>query len=75
MTHCSCFLCQTCFKTFFSSAIKEKSIDQLVCPQCGKPEVKDPGRMEESMDYFNLLDTQVSSPDPPTQKVTCGNWR
>ncbi|XP_056913239.1 E3 ubiquitin-protein ligase RNF31 isoform X1 [Takifugu flavidus] len=65
MTHCSCFLCQTCFKTFFSSAIKEKSIDLLVCPQCGKPEVKDPGRMEESMDYFNLLDTQIRHFLPP----------
>lgn len=59
MTHCSCFLCQTCFKTFFTSAIKEKSIDQLICPQCGKPEIRGHGRMEESMEYFNLLDTQV----------------
>ncbi|KAG7219153.1 hypothetical protein INR49_006312 [Caranx melampygus] len=59
MTHCSCFLCQTCFKTFFSAAIKERSVDQLVCPQCGRPEVRGQGGMEESMDYFNLLDTQV----------------
>lgn len=61
MTHCSCFLCQTCFKTFFSSAIKEKSIDQLVCPQCGRPEVKGQGGME----YFNLLDTQIRHFLPP----------
>ncbi|XP_029309076.1 E3 ubiquitin-protein ligase RNF31 isoform X3 [Cottoperca gobio] len=61
MTHCSCFLCQTCFKMFFSSAIKEKSIDQLVCPQCGRPEVKGPGGME----YFNLLDTQIRHFLPP----------
>ncbi|XP_074545545.1 E3 ubiquitin-protein ligase RNF31 isoform X2 [Halichoeres trimaculatus] len=59
MTHCSCFLCQTCFKSFFSAAIKEKSIEQLACPQCGRPEVKGHGGMEESMDYFNLLDTQI----------------
>ncbi|XP_068605071.1 E3 ubiquitin-protein ligase RNF31 [Brachionichthys hirsutus] len=59
MTHCSCFLCQTCFKTFFSSAIKEKSVNQLVCPQCGKPEIKGHGELEESVDYFNLLDTQI----------------
>ncbi|XP_068197662.1 E3 ubiquitin-protein ligase RNF31 isoform X2 [Antennarius striatus] len=65
MTHCSCFLCQTCFKTFFSSAIKEKSISQLVCPQCGKPEVKGHGGFEESMDYFNLLDTQIRHFLPP----------
>ncbi|KAM3605454.1 uncharacterized protein V6R79_025843 [Siganus canaliculatus] len=57
MTHCSCSLCQTCFKMFFSSAIKEKSIDQLVCPQCGHPDIR--GGMEESMDYFSLLDTQI----------------
>uniref|UniRef100_A0A8C3A3Y2 Si:dkey-181m9.8 n=1 Tax=Cyclopterus lumpus TaxID=8103 RepID=A0A8C3A3Y2_CYCLU len=61
MTHCSCFLCQTCFKTFFLSAIKEKSVDQLVCPQCGRPEVRGQGRME----YFNLLDTQIRHFLPP----------
>ncbi|XP_071348871.1 E3 ubiquitin-protein ligase RNF31 isoform X3 [Trachinotus anak] len=65
MTHCSCFLCQTCFKTFFSAAIKERSIDQLVCPQCGRPEVKGQGGMEECMDYFNLLDTQIRHFLPP----------
>ncbi|XP_026170416.1 E3 ubiquitin-protein ligase RNF31 isoform X2 [Mastacembelus armatus] len=65
MTHCSCFLCQTCFKTFFSAAIKERSIDQLVCPQCGKPEIRGQGGMEESMDYFNLLDTQIRHFLPP----------
>uniref|UniRef100_A0A3Q3KGG9 RNF31 C-terminal domain-containing protein n=1 Tax=Monopterus albus TaxID=43700 RepID=A0A3Q3KGG9_MONAL len=66
MTHCSCFLCQTCFKTFFSVAIKERSIDQLVCPQCGKPKIRRQGGMEEFMDYFNLLDTQVrGSPGGP----------
>ncbi|XP_033969756.1 protein ELC isoform X3 [Trematomus bernacchii] len=43
MTHCSCFLCESCFKAFFSSAIKEKSIDQLTCPQCGRPEVRGQG--------------------------------
>nr|XP_046264163.1 E3 ubiquitin-protein ligase RNF31 isoform X2 [Scatophagus argus] len=65
LTH-SCPICQeqvsftkTCFKTFFSSAIKEKSIDQLVCPQCGRPEIRGQRGMEESMDYFNLLDTQI----------------
>ncbi|RVE61393.1 hypothetical protein OJAV_G00170150 [Oryzias javanicus] len=59
MTHCSCFLCQTCFKAFFSVAIKERSVDQLVCPQCGKPEVRAQGGLEEATDYFNLLDTQI----------------
>ncbi|XP_073347595.1 E3 ubiquitin-protein ligase RNF31 isoform X2 [Pagrus major] len=71
LTH-SCPICQeqvsfskTCFKTFFSSAIKEKSIDQLVCPQCGRPEIRRQGGMEESMDYFNLLDTQIRHFLPP----------
>uniref|UniRef100_A0A667YDH6 Si:dkey-181m9.8 n=1 Tax=Myripristis murdjan TaxID=586833 RepID=A0A667YDH6_9TELE len=59
MTHCSCCLCQSCFKAYFSSAIKEKSIEQLVCPLCGRPEVRGRGGLEESVDYFNLLDTQI----------------
>uniref|UniRef100_H3CBN0 RING-type domain-containing protein n=1 Tax=Tetraodon nigroviridis TaxID=99883 RepID=H3CBN0_TETNG len=59
MTHCCCRLCQTCFRSFFSSAIREKSVHQLVCPQCGQPEVKGQGRPDEVMDYFNLLDTQI----------------
>ncbi|KAM8849745.1 E3 ubiquitin-protein ligase RNF31 isoform 3-T3 [Spinachia spinachia] len=61
MTHCACFLCQTCFKAFFLSAIKEKTINQLVCPQCGQPEVKG----QEEMEYFNLLDTQIRHFLPP----------
>ncbi|KAI9540676.1 hypothetical protein NQZ68_038726 [Dissostichus eleginoides] len=62
MTHCSCFLCESCFKAFFSSAIKEKSIDQLTCPQCGRPEVRGQGG---GMEYFNLLDTQIRHFLPP----------
>ncbi|XP_054870708.1 uncharacterized protein si:dkey-181m9.8 isoform X6 [Amphiprion ocellaris] len=65
MTHCSCFLCQSCFKLFFLAAIKERSVDQLVCPQCGQPEVRGPGGLEGSMDYFNLLDTQIRHFLPP----------
>lgn len=34
-------------------------MDHLVCPQCGKPEVRAQGGLEEATDYFNLLDTQV----------------
>ncbi|KAM9321716.1 E3 ubiquitin-protein ligase RNF31 isoform 2-T2 [Pholidichthys leucotaenia] len=59
MTHCSCFLCQSCFATFFSTAIRERQVHQLVCPQCGHPKVPAQGGLEESMDYFNLLDTQI----------------
>ncbi|XP_028297196.1 E3 ubiquitin-protein ligase RNF31 isoform X2 [Gouania willdenowi] len=59
MTHCSCFLCQTCFTTFFSAAIKERSVEQLVCPQCSQPKIRGQKGMEESVEYFNLLDTQI----------------
>ncbi|KAM4556131.1 E3 ubiquitin-protein ligase RNF31 isoform 1-T1 [Fundulus diaphanus] len=65
MTHCSCFLCRTCFTSFFSVAIKERSVDQLTCPQCGQPEIRGRGALGESMDYFNLLDTQIRHFLPP----------
>lgn len=59
MTHCSCTFCESCFKAYFSSVIKEKSIEHAVCPLCNEPDVRAAGRREESMEYFNLLDTQV----------------
>ncbi|XP_014868041.1 PREDICTED: E3 ubiquitin-protein ligase RNF31-like isoform X1 [Poecilia mexicana] len=65
MTHCSCFLCQSCFTSCFSIAIKERAIHQLTCPQCGQPEIRGQGALEESMDYFNLLDTQIRHFLPP----------
>ncbi|XP_017296084.1 E3 ubiquitin-protein ligase RNF31 isoform X2 [Kryptolebias marmoratus] len=65
MTHCSCFLCQRCFISFFSVAIKERGVHQLTCPQCNRPEVRGQGSLEETMDYFNLLDTQIRHFLPP----------
>ncbi|XP_062375839.1 uncharacterized protein si:dkey-181m9.8 isoform X2 [Sardina pilchardus] len=59
MTHCSCALCESCFKAYFSSVIKEKNIVHAVCPLCNKPDVRGPQSMEESMEYFSLLDTQI----------------
>ncbi|XP_053544638.1 uncharacterized protein si:dkey-181m9.8 isoform X2 [Ictalurus punctatus] len=59
MTHCSCTFCESCFKAYFSSVIKEKSIEHAVCPLCNEPDVRAAGRREESMEYFNLLDTQI----------------
>ncbi|XP_047224334.1 E3 ubiquitin-protein ligase RNF31 isoform X3 [Girardinichthys multiradiatus] len=44
---------------------KERSVDQLTCPQCGQPEIRGQGALEESMDYFNLLDTQIRHFLPP----------
>lgn len=60
MTHCSCTFCESCFKKYFSSVIKEKNIVHAVCPLCNLPDVQK-GRREESMEYFSLLDTQVWS--------------
>ncbi|XP_056149931.1 E3 ubiquitin-protein ligase RNF31 [Lampris incognitus] len=59
MTHCSCAFCENCFKAYFSSAIKEKSITQLVCPLCSQPDIRVQHGNEDFMDYFNLLDTQI----------------
>ncbi|KTF94900.1 hypothetical protein cypCar_00025360, partial [Cyprinus carpio] len=58
MTHCSCTFCESCFKKYFSSVIKEKNIVHVVCPLCNLPDVQR-GRREESMEYFSLLDTQI----------------
>ncbi|KAJ8272732.1 hypothetical protein GJAV_G00092810 [Gymnothorax javanicus] len=70
MTHCPCAFCEGCFKAYFSSVIKEKSIECVVCPLCSRPDVREPGRMEESMDYFNLLDTQIRHYlDPQTHEL------
>ncbi|KAK7877618.1 hypothetical protein WMY93_031630 [Mugilogobius chulae] len=57
MTHCCCSLCESCFKSWFSSAIREKNVEQFVCPLCGKPDFRDQPDLD--MDYFNLLDTQI----------------
>lgn len=59
MTHCPCALCESCFKAYFTTAIKEKTIDKLVCPLCSRPDIRGKQGMEDAMDYFNLLDTQV----------------
>ncbi|KAJ8406891.1 hypothetical protein AAFF_G00291670 [Aldrovandia affinis] len=70
MTHCSCAFCESCFKAYFSSVIKEKSIVSVVCPLCTEPDVRLPGRMEEAMDYFSLLDTQIRHYlDPQTHEL------
>lgn len=58
MTHCSCTFCESCFKKYFSSVIKEKNIVHAVCPLCNLPDVRG-GRREDTMEYFSLLDTQI----------------
>ncbi|KAI4874674.1 hypothetical protein NFI96_034602, partial [Prochilodus magdalenae] len=70
MTHCSCTFCESCFKAYFSSVIKEKSIVHAVCPLCNQPDVRGAGRREESMEYFSLLDTQIRHYlDPQTHEL------
>ncbi|XP_028833652.1 uncharacterized protein LOC114788884 isoform X2 [Denticeps clupeoides] len=59
MTHCSCAFCENCFKAYFSSVIKEKSIVHAVCPLCNKPDVRGAHGTEESAEYFSLLDTKI----------------
>ncbi|XP_064409832.1 uncharacterized protein SI:DKEY-181M9.8 isoform X2 [Latimeria chalumnae] len=59
MTHCGCTFCEDCFRTYFCSVIKEKSIIHVVCPVCSKPDLKQEGNTEEAMEYFNLLDIQI----------------
>ncbi|KAJ8336699.1 hypothetical protein SKAU_G00379190 [Synaphobranchus kaupii] len=70
MTHCPCAFCESCFKAYFSSVIKEKSIASVVCPLCNRPDVRGSASMEEVMDYFSLLDTQIRHYlDPQTHEL------
>ncbi|CAL8347779.1 unnamed protein product [Merluccius merluccius] len=59
MTHCQCALCASCFKAYFTTAIKERTVDKLVCPLCSRPDIRGKQGMGDAMDYFNLLDTQI----------------
>ncbi|KAL0966901.1 hypothetical protein UPYG_G00302010 [Umbra pygmaea] len=71
MTHCPCAFCESCFKAYFSQAIKERSIVQVVCPLCSRPDMRTGrGGVEEAMEYFNLLDTQIRHYlDPQTHEL------
>ncbi|XP_031419004.1 uncharacterized protein si:dkey-181m9.8 isoform X2 [Clupea harengus] len=70
MTHCSCAFCESCFKAYFSSVIKEKSIVHAVCPLCNHPDVRGAQCLEESVEYFSLLDTQIRHYlDPETYEL------
>ncbi|KAM5158197.1 uncharacterized protein ACMZJ9_009450 [Mantella aurantiaca] len=59
LIHCNCYLCEQCFIRHFTSVINEKSIIHVVCPLCNIPELEENGNSDESMEYFNLLDTQI----------------
>ncbi|KAM4705572.1 E3 ubiquitin-protein ligase RNF31-like [Rhinophrynus dorsalis] len=59
MTHCCCSLCESCFINYFTTVIKEKSIIYVVCPLCKKPDLEKGGNTEDTVEFFNLLDTQI----------------
>ncbi|XP_067831514.1 uncharacterized protein si:dkey-181m9.8 isoform X2 [Heptranchias perlo] len=59
MIHCSCSFCEDCFKNYFSTVIKEKSIVNVVCPMCNIPDLKSHQLQEDITEYFNLLDIQI----------------
>ncbi|XP_043544110.1 uncharacterized protein si:dkey-181m9.8 isoform X2 [Chiloscyllium plagiosum] len=59
MTYCNCSFCKDCFRQYFSSVIKEKSIVNMVCPKCSAPDLKSPNLQEDVTEYFNFLDIQI----------------
>ncbi|XP_051556304.1 uncharacterized protein LOC127442368 isoform X3 [Myxocyprinus asiaticus] len=71
MTHCSCTFCESCFKKYFSSVIKEKCIVHAVCPICNLPDLRG-GHREESVEYFSLLETQWA---PQHQGISCEKFK
>ncbi|CAJ0937961.1 unnamed protein product [Ranitomeya imitator] len=86
MTHCNCAFCEMCFIHHFSSIIKEKSIIHVVCPICKMPDLEREGNSEETMEFFNLLDTQcpfgilherdtLQMECPTCNKSTCFNCK
>ncbi|XP_069796829.1 E3 ubiquitin-protein ligase RNF31-like isoform X2 [Narcine bancroftii] len=56
LTSCECNICQECFKTNFTLAVREKHIKDLVCPCCSKPDIDDEAQW---LSYFSTLDVQL----------------
>ncbi|XP_072426440.1 uncharacterized protein [Chiloscyllium punctatum] len=59
MPYCNCSFCKDCFRQYFSSVIKEKSIIDMVCPKCSAPDLKSSNLQEDVTEYFNFLDIQI----------------
>ncbi|XP_071657521.1 E3 ubiquitin-protein ligase RNF31 isoform X5 [Patagioenas fasciata] len=69
LTGCECPLCPDCFRGHFQVGVKEKGVQDLVCPACGKPDLADEGARTC---YFSTLDTQLRQVlDPPTYQLFC----
>ncbi|KAK2511154.1 hypothetical protein Q9966_016715 [Columba livia] len=67
LTGCECPLCPDCFRGHFQVGVKEKGVQDLVCPACGKPDLSDENAR---ICYFSTLDTQLRQVlDPPTYQL------
>lgn len=58
--HCQDRVCRECVAQFVTITIKDKNINHLVCPICGKPENLDDEAV--ATEYFNNFDIMVSQP-------------
>ncbi|XP_031465840.1 E3 ubiquitin-protein ligase RNF31-like isoform X2 [Phasianus colchicus] len=56
LTGCECALCPECFRQHFTIGVKEKAVADLVCPACGRPDLRDEAAR---LCYFSTLDVQV----------------
>lgn len=57
LTGCECALCPECFRQHFTIGVKEKAVADLVCPACGRPDLRDEAAR---LCYFSTLDVQVN---------------
>lgn len=73
LTGCECALCPECFRQHFTIGVKEKAVADLVCPACGRPDLRDEAAR---LCYFSTLDVQLRQELDPntyqlfTQKLT-----
>ncbi|XP_067389169.1 LOW QUALITY PROTEIN: E3 ubiquitin-protein ligase RNF31 [Emydura macquarii macquarii] len=56
LTSCECTICPDCFAEYFTIAVKEKHITDLVCPACDAPDLSDEAAL---LGYFSTLDIQL----------------
>ncbi|KAI8479486.1 CD40 signaling pathway [Branchiostoma belcheri] len=59
LTHCSCEVCVSCMKQYFTITIRDKNIKDMVCPVCSQPDLDDDEDAES--EFFNLLDIMLKS--------------
>ncbi|XP_078687862.1 uncharacterized protein LOC144919988 [Branchiostoma floridae x Branchiostoma belcheri] len=59
LTHCSCEVCVSCMKQYFTITIRDKNIKDMVCPVCSQPDLDDDEDAES--EFFNLLDIMLKN--------------